>query len=91
MKASEFKERIDVTMEAVPESSMARLVKIRCVHCPRNCDVSFSTRNKLSFASVGRLVGVFSTLCGKLEKMDVAIDVPDGPQQATLPVDSMEA
>ena len=80
MKTSEFRDRIDVTMEAVPESSMARLVKMRCVHCPRNCDVSFCTHGKLSFANVGKLVGVFCTLCGKLEKMDAVIDVHDGLQ-----------
>ena len=87
MKTSEFRDRIDVMMEAVQGSSMARQVRIRCVHCIRNCDVSFCTHSKLSFANVGKLVGVFCTLCGKLEKMDVVTAVHDGQQQATLLVD----
>ncbi len=87
MKVLEFRERIDVTMEAAQESSMARLVKIRCVHCPRNCDMSFCTRLRLSFVSVGKLVGVFSMLCGKLEKVNGETSVPYGPQHAILPVD----
>ena len=46
------------------------LYGLECRQCPHACELHFIDRKGCSFASVGKLVGVFSLLCRKVEELD---------------------
>lgn len=56
---------ISVTMERMPDMDMY-LYGLECRNCQYACDFHFMSHEKLSFASVGKLVGVFSLPCRRL-------------------------
>lgn len=63
------KKNIDVTMEPWQDTDLF-LYGLECRQCPHGCELRFIGRKGFSFASVGKLVGAFSSLCRKVEELD---------------------
>lgn len=58
---------ICVSMELRPESAEYRYrYRLDCGACGRFCDFSFRSHDRLSFADVAKLAGVFSLPCRRL-------------------------
>ena len=68
---------INVSMEDQPDMGMLQ-VNLQCDQCERLCVLSFMSREKLRYASVGKLAAVFSSLCGKLAKAQNVHKKQDG-------------
>lgn len=71
------REDIYVSMEYLADPDIYRY-KVECYGCENQCDYSFLYQKKLSFAFVGKLAGVFSSPCRKLEKMEENKKRPGG-------------
>lgn len=61
MLACRNKDNIDISTEHLPNGATSWTVS--CLGCARNCDYSFHSQERLSFAFVGKLVGVFFSPC----------------------------
>lgn len=61
------REDIYVLMGRLPDLDTYQY-KIECHGCANQCDYAFLYRQKLSFAFVAKLAGVFSSPCAKLAK-----------------------
>lgn len=59
--ACKNKDNIDISMERQPSGATSWTV--RCLGCDRQCDYSFFSQERLSFAFVAKLVGVFFSPC----------------------------
>lgn len=74
------KDDISVSMERLPDTqgNLFRY-KIECMACKKACDFSFSSLDRLSFVSVGKLAAVFSLPCRRfLASAEKARDVELG-------------
>lgn len=70
---------ICVLMETLPDTATNKFkYYLDCGACANLCGFHFSTPTRLSFVSVGQLVGVFSLPCRKLGKMAVETGEPVG-------------
>lgn len=54
------RDNIEISMDKSPNGTSWR---VSCLACDRNCDYSFYSPEPLSFAFVGKLVGVFFSPC----------------------------
>lgn len=63
------KEDIYVSMERLPDPDTYQY-KVECLGCTNRCAYAFLYPRKLSFAFVGKFVGVFSSLCARLVKAE---------------------
>lgn len=61
MLACRNKDNIDISTEHLPDGATSW--KVSCLGCDRQCDYSFHSQERLSFAFVARLVGVFFSPC----------------------------
>ena len=71
---------ITVTMEPWQDSGLVRY-GLECFQCGNKCEFHFISRKGLSFASVGKLAGVFSLPCRHLaeeERRRALFDEPIG-------------
>ena len=59
---------ISIAMERMPDLDMYQY-SLECRNCHRACDFRFMSHEKLSFASVGKLAGVFSLPCRRLAEV----------------------
>lgn len=59
---------ISVMMERMLDLDMYQY-SLECRNCHRACDFRFMSHEKLSFASVGKLAGVFSLPCRRLAEV----------------------
>lgn len=71
---------ITVTMEPWQDSGLVRY-GLECFQCDSKCEFHFISRKGLSFASVGKLAGAFSSPCKHLaeeERRRARFDAHDG-------------
>lgn len=76
--ACKNKDNIDISMERQPSGATSWTV--RCLGCARQCDYNFFSQERLSFAFVDKLVGVFFSPCRYFAKKAAEAEQkkPDG-------------
>lgn len=74
------KDNIDLSLERLPNGATSW--NVRCLGCDRECTYNFYSRERLSFAFVGKLVGVFFSPCRYFAKK--AAEAPQKEQDGQL-------
>lgn len=92
----ELRNDIFLSMELLPsmdttDDKPKYFVRAECYGCPSQCEMSFTSPVRLSFAFGAKLVDAFSLLCAKLDAV-LAQDQEkqDGQKQAELFVEGGE-